>query len=99
MRTNKIKCELDEIERIEYAIVRHYLKYKTSKNLFDFQKFKAINVFGNSILSGEITITEADEKQSNLLNDILEFNDEAKKKKSDTYESVIASYEVREFEN
>ena len=62
MTTNKIKSELDEIERIEYAIVRHYLKYKTSQKLFHFQKFKAINVFGNSILSGEITISDADEK-------------------------------------
>ena len=90
MRTNEIKSELDEIERIEYAVVRHYLKYKTSKNLFHFQKFKAIKVFGNSILSGEITISEADEKQSNLLNDILEFNDKARtKEKVDKKKKVI----------
>ena len=55
------------------------------------------------MLSGEITVSEADEKQSNLLKNILEFNDKArpkskadKKEKNHTCKSVNALYESRE---
>ena len=68
MRTNEIKGALDGIKKIEDAIVRNHLKYKTSKKLCDFQKFLKIRSFSYSIVTGEITIDEADEKRSNLLN-------------------------------
>ena len=54
------------------------MKYKTSKNLFDFQKFQTIRSFDDSIPNGQITISETDEKQSHLLNNILEFYDKAR---------------------
>ena len=80
----------------------NYLKYKASKQLSDFQKVKAIGFFGDSICSGKITRIRAVAKQSNLLNNILEFNDkakpkwtESKKKKLDKYESVKVFYEGR----
>ena len=46
-----------------------------------------------------MTINEADGEQSNLLNNILEFNDKARSKskeeKKDAHESVNALYEGR----
>ena len=73
------------------------MKYKTSKNLFDFQKFQTIRSFDDSIPNGQITISETDEKQSHLLNNILEFYDKARPKskaennlKSHTYEGLNA---------
>ena len=59
--------------------------------------------FGSGIFNGKITLCEAVKKQSNLLINILEFNDRArprakanKKKKSNTQESVNTIYEGRE---
>ena len=73
------------------------------EQLYGFQKCQTISYFGDSILSGKITKNEADEKQRNILNNTLEFNDKARRKskadkkwKRDTYESVNALHEGRE---
>ena len=42
--------------------------------LFNSQKFRTVRFFGHSIFSGEIKTIEADEKQSNVINTFLEFN-------------------------
>ena len=62
MRTNEINNELNESKEIEDAVVRKHLKYKTSKRVFNFQKFKAISSFGDDIISGKITISETNGK-------------------------------------
>ena len=59
--------------------------------------------FGESIYNSKIHIDEAEMDQSNLLKDLIEFNNksrpgtiEGKDKKRDTYESAYALYEGRE---
>ena len=39
MKTNEINNELNEIKKIEDAILRNDLIYKTSKRTFNFQTF------------------------------------------------------------
>ena len=66
-------------------------------------KFKSIISSDDNIISGKIKMSEADEKQSNLLNSISKFNDKdrpeskkEKEEKSSTYESVNDLDEGRE---
>ena len=47
---------------------------KKQKTLYDFQQFETIRSFGESIVRGKITISEAEEDQSNLLRNMVEFN-------------------------
>ena len=54
-------------------INRNNLKYEKNKRIHDFQQFKTKRSFGVSNNSGEITINEVDEDQSNLLENIVEF--------------------------
>ena len=42
------------------------------KYIYDFQQYEAIRSFDDSIYTREITITEAEEDQINLLNNIVE---------------------------
>ena len=71
------------------------MKYETSKHLHDFLHIQTIKSFGDNIYNGKITKNEADKKQINLLNSILEVYNKAKprskaakEKKSNNYESA-----------
>ena len=66
MRANEVENAIDEITKWEEKIKRKDLKYKTS--------------FGDSIYTCEITIAEAEEDQSNLINNIVEFNEKSRTK-------------------
>ena len=74
------KKELDKITEIEDTIDREKLVYKASGNTYDFRKFRTIRNFGKDIYEGEITLEEADKDQSNLLNEIKNFNDKTRPK-------------------
>ena len=59
------------------------------------RQLETIRSFADNTFSGKITISEADEKRSNLLKTSLEVNsrarsktEEDKNKKKDTYESI-----------
>ena len=65
------------------------------------KQYEITRSFGDSIYTCKPNIVEAEEDQSNLLKNIVEFNDKSRPrtkqglcKKSDTYESVYALYEV-----
>ena len=102
MGTNKVKNGFNEITRWEEKIKRNNLKHETNKCIYDFQHFKTIKSFGENIISGEITISVADEDHSNLLEYIVEFNNKSRPKekegrmKKKTFDSVNALYEGRE---
>ena len=49
MRTIEIKNEIDETRKWELKIEQKDLKYKANKYLYDFQQFKTIRSFGESI--------------------------------------------------
>ena len=51
---------------------RNDLKCETNKYVYNFQQFQMIRSFG--ILNGKVTISEADKNQSNLFENVLEFN-------------------------
>ena len=57
--------------------------YYSSKEPFDFRMFKTIRSFGDDIYSGKITINEADQEKSDLVEYILNFNNKAKPKNKD----------------
>ena len=100
MRTNEVKNEIFDIKKWEEKIKREDLIQRANKYKYDLQQYEITRSFGESIYTGKITIDEADEDKSNLLKNIVEFNDksrprtkEGKDKKRETYESIYALYE------
>ena len=57
--------------------------YYSSKEPFAFKTFKIIKSFGENIYSGKITISEANEEQVDLINDVLNFISKARPKSKD----------------
>ena len=57
--------------------------YYSSKESFDFRMFKTIRSFGDDIYSSKITINEADQEQSDLIEYIFNFNDKTRPKNKD----------------
>ena len=77
--------------------------YRANKYKYDFQQYKMIRSFGKSIYTGKTNIDEAEMDQSNLLKNLIEFNDrsrprttEGKDKRRNTFESLKVLYEGRE---
>ena len=57
--------------------------YYSSKEPFHFRMFKTTRSFGDDIYSSKITIHEADQEQSDLVEYILNFNTKARRKNKD----------------
>ena len=57
--------------------------YYSSKEPSDFRIFKTIRSFGEDIYNSKITINEADQEKSDLVEYILNFNNKAKPKNKD----------------
>ena len=57
--------------------------YYSSKEPFDFRIFKTIRSFGDYNYSSKITINEADQEQSDLVEYILNFNNKTRPKNKD----------------
>ena len=80
IRTNDIKNELDEITGWEEKIKRTNSKYEKSKHIYDFQQLKTIRSFAESSINDKTTVSEADEDQRNLLENVVEFNNKPRPK-------------------
>ena len=74
MRNKEIKNELDKIKRWEEKIERKDLEYETKKYIYDFKIYETIRSFGDNIYTGKFNIDEAEIGQSNLVKNIVEFN-------------------------
>ena len=74
MRINEIKNEIDGIKKGEVKIEQKDLKYKTNKYINNFQQFETMRSFCDSIYTGKINIDEAERDQSNLLENMVKFN-------------------------
>ena len=74
------KKELDKIEKIEKSIDREKLVYNASDYTYDFRNFRTIRTFGRDIYEGKISLEEADEDQSDLVDEIEKFNDKTRPK-------------------
>ena len=74
----------NEITRCKKKIKRTNLNYETNQRTdFDFQQFKTIKSFSESIVSGKVTISEADIDQSNLLENIMEFSNKSRPRREE----------------
>ena len=80
MRKNEVKNEIDDIKKWEGKNKRKDILYKANKYKCDFQQYETIRSFSESIYSGKITIDEAEEDQSNLLENMVEFNNKSRPK-------------------
>ena len=103
MKNVEIKNEIDDIKKFEKKIKRKDLKFETNRYIFDFQQFETIRSFGDSIYNGKVNIKEAEIKQTNLLENIINFSNKSrsktnkqKDKKQITFDSINALYEGRE---
>ena len=56
------------------VISQRYINYI----IFDFQQFETIRSFGDSIYSGKINIKGAEIKQTNLLDNIVDFSNKCR---------------------
>ena len=66
-----------KIKKWEEIINRKDLKHKINKYRFDFQQFKTRRSFDDYIYNGQIDIKEAENKQNNLLENILDFSNKS----------------------
>ena len=102
MKNDEIKNEIDEIRKLENKMKRKDLKFETNRYIFDFQQFETIRSFGDCIYNGKINIKEAEMKQTDLLENIINFNKsrprtkKEKDKKQNTFDSINALCEGRE---
>ena len=61
---------MNETKKLEEQINRSDLIYESSKQVYDFRRFRT-RFFGDIIVSDKISIRETAENQSNLLNVII----------------------------
>ena len=75
MQTNEIKNEIYEIKKWEEKIKQKDLKYKknTHMTLSNMKQY-----FGESVYPRKASIGEAEENQSNLLENLVEFNNRSR---------------------
>ena len=78
-----IKHELNKIKEYEKKVNRSNLICYSSKEPFDFRMFKTIRSFDDDIYSGKITINEADQEQSDLVEYVLNLDQKARPKNKD----------------
>ena len=77
------KKELNEIIEIEKTIDGKNLIYKTKNKSYSFKNFRTIRSFGEDIYNSKITIDEANQKQSLLLEYIVNFDNKSREKNKD----------------
>ena len=73
-KTSEIQDETYGITKWEDKIKRGDPKYKTKNHTYNFQQYVTIRSFDESIYTGKINIDEAEMDQSNLLKNLVEFN-------------------------
>ena len=83
MRTNEIKNEIDEIKKWEGKINWKDSKYETKNYIYDFQQYKTVRSFSESIATCKASMVEAEEDQSNLLENLVKFKNKSRPKKKE----------------
>ena len=80
LNNDEAKKELDKIKEIEKNIAREKLVYKTNKYTYSFENFQTIKTFGKNIYDGTITLEEANDYQTDLLAEIINFKEKQNQK-------------------
>ena len=78
LNDNEARKELDKIKEIEKNLVREKLIYERNEYTYSFKNFQTIKTFGRDIYEVKITIEEANEYQTGLLAEIMNFRKNAK---------------------
>ena len=86
MRNTEIENEIDEVKKSEEKVKRRDFIYKTNKYKYDFQQYETIRSFGDSVYAGNYNIDEAEVDQTNLLEDMVEFNEKSRPTKKEDKE-------------
>ena len=101
--TDEAKNELNKIKEIEKTVDTEKLLYRKNEYTYSFKNVRKINTFGRELYNGKITLKEADENQSSLLVEIINFkkktkpqNPEKKQEKKDILKSLYNLFEGRE---
>ena len=84
LNNDEAKKELDKIKEIEKNVDREKLIYETNDYTYSFRNFQKTKTFGRDIYDGKITLEKANEYQTDLLAEIINFNKKCKTKKSKT---------------
>ena len=74
----KLKRSLIKLEKQKKNVDREKLIYEMDEYTYSFKNFQTIKTFGQDIYEGKITINDADEYQTNLLTEILNFRKNTK---------------------
>ena len=78
LNNDEAKKELDKIKEIEKNVDREKLIYKTDEYAYSFKNFQTIKTFGRDIYEGKITIKEANEYQTDVLAEIMNYRKHTK---------------------
>ena len=73
LNNNEIKKELDKTKEIEKNVDREKLIYETNEYKYSFKNSQTVKTFGRDIYESKITIKEANEYQTDLLAEIMNF--------------------------
>ena len=90
--SDEAKEEIEKIVKIEKTIDREKLVYNASEYTYDFRKFRTIRTFGRDIYDGKISLEEADEDQSDFVDEIEKFNDKTRPKSREKKQKKKRNY-------
>ena len=103
LNNDETKKEFDKIKEIEKNVDREKLIYKTDEYTYSFKNFQTIKTFGRDIYEGKITIKEANEYQTDVLAEIMNYrkytkprSQEKKQEKEIVLENLYNFFEGRE---
>ena len=78
LNNDEAKKEFDKIKEIENNVDREKLICETNEYTYSFRNFQTIKTFGRDIYEGKITIEKANEYQTDLLAEIINFKKHTK---------------------
>ena len=80
LNNDEAKKELHKIKEIQKNVDREKLVYETNEYKYSFKNVQTIKTFGRDIYEGKITLEKANEYQTNLLAQIIDFRANSKPK-------------------
>ena len=80
LNNDEAKKELHKIKEIQKNVDREKLVYETNEYKYSFKNVQTIKTFGRDIYEGKITLEKANEYQTNLLAQIIDFRANSKSK-------------------
>ena len=73
LNNDEAKKKIDKIKKIEKNVDREKLIYEANEYTYSFKIFQTIKTFGRDIHEGKILIEEANEYQTDLLAETMNF--------------------------